>query len=77
MRETVILAAACFLLPLSFILLRRKAIAAYSWHDVSGEAGVSLRRSNRGGMSESYNEKAATNEKEYPNIVQIAVGSEL
>ena len=27
-------------------------------------------------MSESYNERAATNEKEYPNIVQIAVGSE-
>jgi hypothetical protein len=27
-------------------------------------------------MSEGYNVKAAANEKEYPNIVEVAVGSE-
>ena len=27
-------------------------------------------------MSEAYNVKAAANEKEYPNIVEVAVGSE-
>ena len=28
-------------------------------------------------MSEAYNVKAAANEKEYPNIVEVAVGSHL